>query len=135
MIPPFISRRSRKHWYNTTMRGYWHGPSLQEALINEEEEGGRGEKKELFIHSWYIYIYIYTETLTSNALRTAIYRIYAYMIFSNFSREKCQNVGYTFPFVRIFPQLLTIHYRLTLRRNFSLFFFFYIYIYSSSNAI
>ena len=39
------------------MRGYWHGPSLQEALINEEEEGGRGEKKELFIHSWYIYIY------------------------------------------------------------------------------
>lgn len=133
MIPPFISRRSRKHWYNTTMRGYWHGPSLQEALINEQEEGEGGKKG--IVYTLLVYIYIYTETLTSNALRTAIYRIYAYMIFSNFSREKCQNVGYTFPFVRIFPQLLTIHYRLTLRRNFSLFFFFFIYIYSSSNAI
>lgn len=56
MIPPFISRRSRKHWYNTTMRGYWHGPSLQEALINEQEEGEGGKKG--IVYTLLVYIYI-----------------------------------------------------------------------------
>lgn len=131
MIPPFISRRSRKHWYNTTMRGYWHGPSLQEALINEEEEEGRGEKKELFIHSWYIYIYIRKHWRQTHCAPRYI-RVYDIFQFFPGKMSKCRlHISVRTNFSPTFNDSLSIN---VAPKLFSLFFFF-IYIYSSSNAI